>query len=269
MNVQDEQVRDRILVTVEGPVARITLNRPRQLNPLDLQMFVRLGDQIEQFDADPDVRVIVLGGAGGAFSSGIDLRSAGAAMAQPGAAPDGATIDAANFFTAAVLRGSTPVVAVVRGVAAGIGLSVALAADVVIAAESAYFLLAFSRIGLMPDGGATALVTSSVGRATAMRMALLADKLTAPDAAAAGLIAICVPDDELDGCADGIVARLAVGPTAAYARTKQAINATAITDLEAALAREREGQLELLASGDFAHGLAAFAAKRTPTFRGR
>lgn len=268
MSVQDEQVRERILVTVDGPVARITLNRPRQLNPLDLQMFVRLGDLIEQFDADPDVRVIVLGGAGGAFSSGIDLRGA-SAMVQPGAEPDAATIDAANRFVTAVLRGSTPVVAVVRGVAAGIGLSVALAADVVISAVSAYFLLAFSRIALMPDGGTTALVTSCVGRATAMKMALLADKLTASDAAAAGLIAFCVPDDELDGFADGIVGRLAVGPTAAYARTKQAVNATAITDLEAALAREREGQLGLLGSPDFAEGLAAFTEKRPPQFRGR
>lgn len=212
MSVQDEQVGDRILVTVEGPVARITLNRPRQLNPLDLQMFVRVGDLIQQFDADPDVRVIVLGGAGGAFSSGIDLRSAGAGMAQPVAEPDASTIDAANRFTAAALRGSTPVVAVVRGVAAGIGLSVALAADLVIDAESAYFLLAFSRIGLMPDGGATALVTSSVGRATAMRMALMADPLAARDAAAAGLIALCAPDDELDVTVDGIIGRLGRRP---------------------------------------------------------
>lgn len=268
MGVQDEQVGDRILVTVEGAVARITLNRPRQLNPLDLPMFVRLEDLLDQFDADPAIRVIVLAGAGSAFSSGIDLRGA-AAMTQPGAEPDAATIDAANRFVTAVLSGSTPVVAVVQGVAAGIGLSVALAADVVIAAESAYFLLAFSRIGLMPDGGTSALVTSCVGRATAMRMALLAEKLTARDAAAAGLVAFCVADDEVTGFADRIVGRLAVGPTGAYARTKQAINATAITDLEDALAREREGQLALLGSSDFAEGLAAFAEKRRPEFRGR
>lgn len=268
MSRQDEQARDRILVTVEGPVARITLNRPRQLNSLDLPMFVRLGDLLEQFDGDPAIRTIVLSGSGSAFSSGIDLRGA-AAMVQPGAQPDAATIDAANRFVTAVLSGSTPVVAVVQGVAAGIGLSVALAADVVIAAESAYFFLAFSRIGLMPDGGTSALVTSCVGRATAMKMALLADEMGAPAAAAAGLIAFCVPDAELESRAAEIVDRLAVGPTAAHARTKRAINATAIADLEAALAREREGQLELLASGDFAEGLAAFAAKRKPMFRGR
>ncbi len=162
-----------------------------------------------------------------------------------------------------------PVVAAVNGVAAGVGCSIALAADLVVAAESATFLLAFARVGLMPDGGSSATVAASIGRARAMRMGLLAEPLTASEALDAGLVTHVVPDEEFQAEVERMVRRLASGPPLALAATKRAVNAATLGGLEAALERERTGQTILLGTQDAAEGIRAFAEGRRPRFEGR
>lgn len=179
------------------------------------------------------------------------------------------TLDAANRVATTVRDFPRPVIAAVNGAAAGVGVSLALACDLTVASESSYFLLAFTRIGLMPDGGATALVAASVGRARAMRMALLAERLPAAEALAAGLIADVYADDDFDARVDELAARLADGPVDAYAATKHAINATTLTELDGALGREFDGQMQLLAGPDFREGVRAFEQKRKADFRNR
>jgi enoyl-CoA hydratase len=159
-----------------------------------------------------------------------------------------------------------PVVAVVQGPAAGVGASLALACDVVLASEKAFFMLAFTKIGLMPDGGASALIAASVGRHRAMRMALLAERIPAAEAHEWGLVTSVYPADQLDAEVDKVVAALASGPVAALNKTKQAINAATLVELEAALEREKQGQLVLLESNDFREGTRAFQQRRPAKF---
>ena len=168
----------------------------------------------------------------------------------------------------AVTRLDKPVVAAVQGPAAGVGCSIALAADLCVASESASFLLAFARIGLMPDGGSTATVAASIGRARAMRMALLGEPLTGREAHEAGLVSHLADDDAFETVLVDVVGRLAVGAPLGQAATKRAVNAAALAGLDDALERERTGQTILLRSQDAAEGMAAFAERRRPTFEG-
>jgi enoyl-CoA hydratase len=203
-----------------------------------------------------------LDGAGRGFSSGAGIGEA--EQADPTATQD--TLAAANRAVRSIVALPKPVVSVVQGPAAGVGVSLAIAADVVLASEKAYFLLAFTKIGLMPDGGATALVAASVGRTRAMRMALLAERLSATDALAAGLVSAVFPADDLEAEANAVIETLRSGPAAALRRTKQAINEATLTELEGALGRETQGQLSLLASHDFREGTRAFQQRRQATF---
>jgi enoyl-CoA hydratase len=161
-----------------------------------------------------------------------------------------------------------PVVAVVQGPAAGVGASLALACDVVLASEKAFFMLAFTKIGLMPDGGASALIAASVGRHRAMRMALLAERIPAAKAFDWGLVTAVYPVDQFDAEVDKVVATLASGPVAALRKTKDAINAATLVELEAALEREKQGQLVLISSNDFREGTRAFQQRRPANFTG-
>ncbi len=241
----------------------LVLNRPEVYNALSDTLADALADAIEQAGADDAVRVVVLTGTGEAFSAGADISGADAHENF-----DASALDRAARIVRAITTLDKPVLAAVNGVAAGVGCSAALAADLVVATESASFLLAFARIGLMPDGGSTATVAAAIGRARAMRMALLAEPLTATEAHLAGLIAEVVPDAEFEAEVARVVRRLASGPPLAFAATKKAVNAATLAGLEPALLRERTGQTVLLRTADAAEGMRAFTERRRPDFRG-
>jgi enoyl-CoA hydratase len=247
-----------VLVETTGAIGRITLNAPERLNAVDPEMCAAVAEAVRAFDADPAVRVISLGGAGRGFCSGAPLSANGATEG---------TLFAGADVVRALVASRTPVVALVHGVAAGIGVPMALACDYVLASESASFVLAFARIGLMPDGGATALVAASVGRARALRLALTGERLPAATAAEWGMVAECVPAAGFDARAEALLAAFAAGPTVALGETKAAVNAAAV-DVEAALAREETGQLALMHTRDYREGVAAFLAKRPAEFTG-
>ncbi len=252
---------DGLLVARQDGVLRLTFDRPDRLNALTAELID--GATAEVLAAAEDgTRVVLLTGSGRAFSSGADV-------GPDGAAPGLDTLDAANRFTMAVASSPLPVIAAVNGVAAGVGCSFALAADITVAKESASFMLAFTKIGLMPDGGASLLVPAAVGRARAARMALLAEKVTATQAADWGLIAEVVADDGFDARIEGLVGQLAAGAPRALAATKAILNAATIDALPQILAAERAGQGPLLESEDFAEGMAAFQEKRAARFTGQ
>lgn len=253
---------DGLLVDLADGVLSVTIDRPDSLNSLTPAVLAGIAEVFERAATDNRVRVARLGGTGRGFSSG-----AGIGTGDTGDGHDPMeTLIQANRATRAIVNLPRPVVAVVQGPTAGVGVSLALAADLVIASEQAFFLLAFTKIGLMPDGGASALVAAAVGRTRAMRMALLAERITAAEALEYGLVSGVYPDEELEAAAAGVIDTLVSGPAVALSRTKQAINAAALTELDAAIARESEGQQILLGSRDFLEGTRAFQQRRKPTF---
>lgn len=246
-----------------GGVMRLTLQRPEVFNAMTPTLVDALCSLLEDATARPDVRCVVVAGSGPAFSTGADISGENAHEHF-----DVSAMDRANRLIRAVTTCDKPVVASVNGIAAGVGCSLALACDLAVAASSASFLLAFARIGFMPDGGSSLTVAASIGRARAMRMALLAEPLTAAEAHAAGLVSHLCEDADLDASVDRIARRLASGPPLAFAATKKAINAATLAGLEPALERERSGQTVLMRTADVAEGMRAFSERRRPEFRG-
>jgi len=251
-----------------GGVGRLTLNRPDTLNAWTDQFGRELKDVIEGDAAQESIRAVLVTGAGRAFSSGADLK-AGFHPAEDGM-PDirRELHEVYHPVIAGVRRLPKPVVAAVNGPAVGIGCSLALACDLVLAAESAFFGLAFVNIGLMPDGGSTAFVPPAIGKARAFQMALLGERVPAAQALEWGLINWIHPDAELLTEAEALIGRLAAGPTRSYASSKQALNRFIYGDLEAQLELEAELQHALGRSKDFVEGAAAFVEKRQPAFVG-
>ncbi len=249
-------------IAVEGPVGRITIDAPGRLNAVELGQLDAMTEAVRAFDADPEVRVVVVTGSGRGFCAGANLADSDDDPL------DDRTLMAAGRLVRAMVGAGTPVLTLVNGVAAGVGLSIALAGDYCLATASAKFVLAFSNIGLMPDGGGTGLVTANIGRARALRMALTAERVDTATAERWGLVSEVVADEEFEARGQALVERLAWLAPKSVAHTKSAITAAAV-DLEAALGREEEGQSALIASEDFAAGVEAFFAKRTPTFHGR
>jgi enoyl-CoA hydratase len=249
---------DAVLVADADGVRTITWNDPDRLNGLTGPMLDTASVAVEE--APDATRVIVLTGAGRGFSTGARL---------DGPISGTEPMDRANRLIRAIVASPVPVVAAVNGPAAGFGCSVALAADITLAKDSAYFLLPFTSIGLMPDGGTTAVVAASIGRARASAMALLGERLPAIEAAAAGLIHRSVADDDFADEVDRVVGRLARGAGVAYRATKQAIAAATLPHLDDVLDRERDLQVRLFDTADFAEGTAAFMQKRPAVFEGR
>ena len=253
---------DGLAVSLADGVLWVTIDRPESLNSLTLPVFNGLADAMEQAANDPRVKAVRLGGAGRGFCSGAGMSADDVA----GAGPGDELIVAANRVVRAITALPHPVVAVVHGPAAGVGVSIALACDLVLASEKAFFMLAFTKIGLMPDGGASALIAEAIGRVRAMRMALLAERLPAADALACGLISAVYPTDDFDAEVDKVVSGLLTGPSVAFAKTKDAINAATLGELEPTLLRELQGQSVLLQSHDFREGAKAFQQRRPPKF---
>jgi len=257
---------DGLRVDVDGPVATITLDRPEALNALTVPVKVALREALERLAVDRAVRAVILTGAGRAFCAGQDL----AEREQPDAAPlDVELRERYNPIILALRAMGQPVIAAVNGVAAGAGASIAFACDLRIAAEDARFVLAFGRIGLVPDSGATWFLPRLVGQARAAELALVGDPISADEALRIGLVSRVVPNDELLPQARALADRIAAGAPMAVALTKGALERAASIDLETALEGEAKLQGIAGASADHAEGLAAFREKRAPRFTGQ
>lgn len=257
-----------LLVRLDGNVLSITFNRPESLNSLTAEMVETLCSVLDQAAGDPAVKVVRLGGAGRGFCAGAGISAEDQDLARGSASDIDPLLAAVNIAVRKIADFPRPVVAVVQGPTAGVGVSLALACDIVLASEAAFFLLAFTKIGLMPDGGASALVAAAIGRTRAMKMALLAERLPANEAFEYGLVSSVHPADGLQSEAAAVIEKLASGPALALQRTKHAINATTLTALDDALVRETAGQLTLLRTKDFAEGTRAFQERRAAAFTG-
>ncbi len=257
-----------ILVSVEAGVQTITLNRPERLNAFNVEMHQLLRAALTQADDDDAVRAVLLTGAGRGFCAGQDLseRDVG------GDAAIDLSVTIGTYYNPLLRRMRAlpkPIVCAVNGVAAGAGANVALACDIVLAARSASFIQAFAKIGLVPDSGGTWLLPRLAGRARAMGLALLGDKLGAEDAANWGLVWKAVDDDQLLAEAGALARSLATGPTRAYGLIKRALDASETSTLDAQLDLERDLQREAGFSADYREGVAAFLQKRKPAFKGK
>jgi 2-(1,2-epoxy-1,2-dihydrophenyl)acetyl-CoA isomerase len=257
---------DGLRVEIDGPVATLTLDRPAALNALTVPMKLALREALDRIGADRSVRAVILTGAGRAFCAGQDL----AEREQPDAAPlDVEVRERYNPIIRGLRSMDQPVIAAVNGVAAGAGASLAFACDVRIAAEGARFVLAFGRIGLVPDSGATWFLPRLVGPARAAEMALVGDPVDAAEALRIGLVSKVVPADALLDEARAIADKIAASAPRAVALTKHALDRSWSLDLGATLDDEARLQGEAGATADHAEGLAAFREKRPPRFSGR
>jgi 2-(1,2-epoxy-1,2-dihydrophenyl)acetyl-CoA isomerase len=253
----------------DGGIGRLTLNRPDTLNAWTAEFGLELKQVIEREAADASVRAVLVTGAGRGFSSGADLKAGFDPSPDDGMPNIRKELhEVYHPVIAGIRRLEKPVVAAVNGPAVGIGCSLALACDLVLAAESAFFGLAFVNIGLMPDGGSTLFVPAAVGKARAFQMALLGERVPAEQALDWGLVNRVVADDRLMDEAGNLAERLAGGPTRSYASSKRALNRMLYPDLEAQLDLEAELQHALARTHDFQEGVAAFVEKREPSFRG-
>jgi 2-(1,2-epoxy-1,2-dihydrophenyl)acetyl-CoA isomerase len=261
---------DTVDLKVTNGVAEITLNRPERLNAWTTQFGDELREAILTDAAAPEVRAVLITGKGRGFSSGADLKEMLEQRADGGEVPDVGQMLRERYHP--IIKGirelPKPVVAAVNGPAVGIGCSLALACDLIWAAESAVFGLAFVNIGLVPDGGSTFLVPVAAGKARALEMALLGDPIPAEQALEWGLINRVVPDGQLMDDARGLAQKLAQGPTRSYAQSKRALNNSLLQIMDEQLDLEADIQAEMVTSADFIEGVTAFVQKRDPRFTG-
>ena len=255
-----------VLYQVDGAVATITLNRPDVLNALNTPLMLALREALTQAQTDEAVRAVIVTGAGRGFSAGADLASS-----SPGGGSDpGSTLRDRYHPVITLMRSMPkPIISAVNGVAAGAGMSIAMAGDIILAGRSASFLQAFSKIGLVPDAGSTWFLPRYVGDVRARAMAILADRISAEDAKSFGLVWQVCEDDALQTQAREMAAKLASMPTRAYAMIKEALNDSHQRDLPAQLELEAELQMKAAKTEDFREGVAAFLQKRPAVFTGK
>jgi 2-(1,2-epoxy-1,2-dihydrophenyl)acetyl-CoA isomerase len=266
---EPEHAYETVTVHRRGHAAKVELNRPEALNAWNTQFGTDLLEALKRVRHDDEVRAVVLTGAGRGFSSGADLKAGFDPL--PDGRPDVHTRLTERYhpIITGIREMPKPVVAAVNGPAVGIGCSLALCADLIVAAESAYFLLAFVNIGLVPDGGSSLFLPARIGFTRAIEMAMLGDRVPAAQALEWGMVNRVVPDSELAASADEIVDRLAAGPTGSYAGTKRQINRWVYSGMHDQLALEAHIQQERALSGDFLEGVSAFVEKRQARFSGR
>ena len=254
----------------DGAAATIELNRPETLNAWNTQLGHDLLAAVTAVAQDDDVRAVVVTGAGRAFSAGADLRDLSADRSADGH-PDVRKVLTERYhpIITTIRTMPKPVLAAVNGPAVGIGLSLALASDLIVASESAYLLLAFVNIGLVPDGGSSLFVPTRVGFARASEMAMLGERIPAAQALEWGLVNRVVADADFAGEVAALRERLAAGPTRSYAGTKRQLNAWLYSRMDEQLELEADIQQEMAGSPDFYEGVAAFVEKRAASFAGR
>lgn len=255
---------ETLIYALEGGVATITLNRPERMNALSFTLLTELAQAVHQAQAE-GARALVLTGAGGAFCSGADLIGDGQGMPED----LGALLD--TYYRPAVQAladANIPIISAINGPAVGAGLSFALAADIVVMARSAYLMLAFANIGLVPDAGATWLVAKSAGRAKALEMALLGEKVSAEQALDLGLVTRLADDDTVLADATAIATKLARGPSVALGMIRKQVAAALNMTLMETFEVEKSNQQAAGHTRDFREAVQAFAEKRKPDFRG-
>jgi 2-(1,2-epoxy-1,2-dihydrophenyl)acetyl-CoA isomerase len=258
------------LAVSDAGVATIELNRPQALNAWNKQLGLDLLAALRRVGEDDTARAVVITGAGRAFSSGADLKDFGTELTPEGRPDIYKTLtERYHPIMQAIRELPKPVIAGVNGPAVGIGCSLALCCDLVVAAQSAYFLLAFVNIGLVPDGGSSLFVPTRVGFARATEMAMLGERIGAEQALQWGLINRAVPDEHLDEVLDTLAQRLAEGPTRSYAGAKRQFNNWLYARMDEQLELEAQLQREMSATEDFVEGATAFVEKRPARFRGQ
>jgi 2-(1,2-epoxy-1,2-dihydrophenyl)acetyl-CoA isomerase len=255
----------------EGGAAIIELNRPEVLNAWNNDLGLDLLAAVRSVADDDEVRAVVIRGAGRGFSSGADLKDMASRDRNEAGAVDVKTMLTERYhpIIAGIRRMPKPVLAAVHGPAVGIGCSLALSCDLIMASESAYFLLAFVNIGLVPDGGSSLFVPARAGFTRAAEMAMLGERIPARQALEWGLINRVVPDGTFEAEVDAMTERLASGPTRSYAGTKRALNNWLFARMDEQLELEADIQQEMAGTGDFVEGVTAFVTKRDARFGGQ
>jgi 2-(1,2-epoxy-1,2-dihydrophenyl)acetyl-CoA isomerase len=260
---------ETVNLRINDGAATIELNRPEKLNAWNAQFGDDLNEALRRIADDDAVRAVLITGAGRGFSSGADLTELGSDVTPEGRPDVYKTLtERYHPIMVGIRELPKPVVAAVNGPAVGIGCSLALCSDLIIAAESAYFLLAFVNIGLVPDGGSSLFLPTRIGMARATELSMLGERLPAPKALEWGLINRVVPDGQLRDEADALVARLAAGPTRSYAGAKRQLNNWLYQRMPEQLELEATVQQEMAGSDDFVEGAMAFAQKRDARFSG-
>ncbi|MGA1374630.1 MAG: enoyl-CoA hydratase-related protein [Flavobacteriales bacterium] len=254
-----------LLSSTHSGIRTLTLNRPEVFNSFNLDLGRAFQEALDAAASDPEVRCVVVTGAGKAFCAGQDLKEVTAPDA-----PDFYTVveETYNASIRRIRAMEKPVIAAVNGVAAGAGANIALACDLVVARESAAFIQAFSKIGLIPDSGGTWILPRLVGMQRAAALAFLGDRVSASEAASLGMIYRAVADEVFEAEVDALAVRLAALPTRALGLTKRAFNAGWDQSLSDHLTTERDLQIAAAATADYAEGVAAFLEKRPAHFTG-